>query len=239
MQKTLLSFHGREEIKAAHLAQLQAHYAADEIVQGVYWERGKGCDTGCSFHSGDHRQWEKQLGIPIIIGRLRDKIFEGIPNADAKEFPLLISGATPVGKNLRPVWVNFLLWLLIDEQEGVIRYVKKDDTRKAITDLAALLKRSLSDIVTEDEFSAAALRAAAADAAAYASYAASYASYAASYAAAAAAYAADAAAAAAYAADAADAAADAAAAAAYADDAARSRKYLKMRDKLVELLQAA
>jgi len=245
MKTILISFHGQQEIKDAHVAQLQAHYNADEIVQGKYWENGKGCDTGCSFHSSDHNQWAIQLGVPVIIGRLRDKIFEGLPNDKAKEFPLLCSNATPVGVNLENVWRKFMIWLLVDTEEGVIKYAKTEASKKAIQDVADAFADSLTKTVPVETWRKA--RNAAAAAAAAAAYAAAAA--AAAYAAAdAAAYAdaADAAAAAAYAAYAAAAYAayadaDAAAAyAAYADAAAaRKAKYIKMSEKLIELLKEA
>src|SRR6185437_702181 len=231
MDKKLISFHGEQRIKDEHIARLQMHADADEIVQGQYWENGKGCDTGCSFHSDDHGEWPRQLGIPIIIGKLRDRIFEGLPNAEAKLFPLACSKATPVGVDLENVWRKLMIWLLVDETEGVIKYAKNEDGRKAIQNIADAFERSLATEVSRDEwwelrktarsaadaayaaayaaaYDAAYAAAAAAAAAADAAYAAADAAYAAAYAAyAAAAAAADAADAAAAAADAADAAA--------------------------------
>jgi hypothetical protein len=40
---SLRAFHGDPAIKATYLARVHAHAAADEIVQGKYWEGGKGC----------------------------------------------------------------------------------------------------------------------------------------------------------------------------------------------------
>jgi hypothetical protein len=133
---TLISFHGDPEIKNAHTAQLKAHHDADEIVQGQYWENGKGCDTGCSFHSSDHGQWPVQLGIPVQIGRLRDTIFEGLPNARAKDFPLACSMATPVGVNLDRVWMQVMIWLLVDGEYGILQYAETDNLKKSIQEVA-------------------------------------------------------------------------------------------------------
>ena len=210
MKKPLLSFHGEQSIKDQHLARLQMHADADEIVQGKYWQNGKGCDTGCSFHSADHGQWPLQLGIPRIIGHLRDRIFEGLPNVNAKAFPLACSNATPVGVDLDKVWRQFFVWLLVDDTEGVIKYVKNEDGRKAIQNIADAFVRSYENEVSYTEWFELrkTARSYAADAAAYA---AAYAAYA-------------------YAAY---------AAAADADAAARKAKYIKMSEKLIELLQQA
>jgi hypothetical protein len=232
MKEPLLSFHGKQEIKDKYVERVKLHAAADEIIQGTYWQNGKGCAVGCTVHSADHSAYETELGIPRIIARLEDRIFERLTNGEAKAFPLRFITAVPVGKDLTPVWKKFLVWLLVDSETGAIRYAKKDETRKAIQDVADLIEKSLLEHVTSEQFIAvrkvasaydaayAAADAAAAAAAYDAAYAAAYDAADAADAAYAAAYAADAYAAA-YAADAADAAADAAAyAAAYAADAA-------------------
>lgn len=46
--ENLIAFHGKQSIKDKLLAQLQAHYEADEIIKGIYWENGKGCAVGCT-----------------------------------------------------------------------------------------------------------------------------------------------------------------------------------------------
>ncbi len=243
MTKTpLLSFHGKQEIKDKYVERVKLHAAADEIIQGTYWQNGKGCAVGCTVHSADHSAYETELGIPQIIARLEDRIFEGLTNGEAKAFPLRFITAVPVGKDLTPVWKKFLVWLLVDPETGVIRHAKKDETKKAIQDVADLIEKSLLENVTSEQFMAVrkVARAAAADDAddadAYAYAAAAYADDAA------AAYAdADAAAAAAYAAAA---AADAYAAAddADADDAYKNAKvtrFSQMADKLIQLLSEA
>ena len=229
--KSLISFHGKQEVKDFYLARVATHHAADQIIQGKYWEHGKGCAVGCTIHGHDHSKYENELGIPRIIARLEDRIFEGIPNEEAKEFPLQFLQAIPVGKDLTPVWKKFLVWLLIDKTTGTINHAKKIETKKAIKDVAELIEKSITENVTTEQFAEVRKAADAAAAAAYAAYAAAAAAYAAAAADAADAAAADAAAyAAAYAA--ADAAAD-------ARKKARTKRYHGMRDKLIELLAAA
>lgn len=74
---TLLAFHGDKAIKAKYLARVKAHAEADEIIHGTYWEKGKGCAVGCTIHSEKHSAYETELGMPIILARLEDRIFEG------------------------------------------------------------------------------------------------------------------------------------------------------------------
>ena len=209
----LLAFHNDPKVKRTYLARVRAHAKADEIIHGTYWEHGKGCAVGCTIHSHLHENYEDELGIPRILARLEDRLFEGMTNGHAKEFPARFLKAIPVGADLSNVWNQFAHWLLIDEQDGVIRFANKEATRAAILTVGELYGRAAGGDVIE---------------AAVWQKAAAYAADA--YAAAAAAYAADA-----YAAD--DAYAYAADAAA-ADD-TRQAAYKKMADKLVDLMSKA
>ena len=199
----MISFHGKQEIKEKYLARLRAHYKADEIVKGVYWEKEKGCAVGCTIHSNDHFLYETELGIPRILAKLQDGIFENLPNKLAKEWPIEFLDSIPIGVDLKMVWPKFVVWLLTDQRHGVMRHSRTERTKKSIIRVSGLYKEWIETGVKPD-FYAAAAAADAAAAAADADDAAAYAAYAA------AAYAADAAATAASAdaGDAADAAAD-------------------------------
>ncbi len=226
----MLSFHGDQKVKDKYIARLKAHEAADEITKGVYWEDGKGCAVGCTIHGDDHSAYEDELGIPMLLARLEDGIFEGLPNDVAKEFPLRFLNAVPVGVDLADVFPKFMLWLLIDETHGVYQY-GYEKGKIAIQAVADLYKRKIAgEDINIDEWLLARKNAAAAyaaDAAAYAADAAAYAADAAAYASAyAAAYAAAAAAAVA-----------AAYAAADAYDAARQKHRIAQANKLIELIE--
>lgn len=220
----LLSFHNDSAIKEKYLNRLHLHYKADEIIKGTYWENGKGCAVGCTVHSRSHASYESELGIPRILARLEDTIFEGLPNEKAKEFPIQFLEAIPVGVDLEPVWRKFMIWMLIDENEGVIRYAKTEETKKAIKDVAKAFSDSLTKTVSHEEW-VAVRRAAVIDAAYNAAYAAAHAAdYAANYTIDADVYAVIAAS---YSTNAAD------------DDADVCRKYVVMSEKLIELLKGA
>jgi hypothetical protein len=270
----MLAFHSDSKIKKKYVSRVRAHYKADEIIQGKYWENGKGCAVGCTIEKDDvkrsgaswHQRYEDALGVPRILASLEDRIFEGLSNGNAKEFPLRFLEAITPGADLSLVIYKFFYWMLVDPKDGVIQYATPDG-KKAIQAVADVCQRKANgENIDLDTWLGlrrdAAYAAAAADAAyAYAAYAAAdaayaYAAYAAADAAAAAAYAAAdaadaayAAADAAYAADAADAAAAAASAAAASAAAAsaaaasaaaaknaRNAHYKKMADKLIELL---
>jgi hypothetical protein len=240
---TLRAYHGQPAIKAKYLRRVRAHAKADEIVAGQYWENGKGCAVGCTLHSNQHAAYETELGIPEVLARLEDGLFERIYKHDAafaKSWPEKFLKAPKPGADLSMVWPRFALWLLVDPKDGVLRFAKTDKTRKAINGVADLYKRWIGGVKPKrNEWLKA--RNCAYDAAYYAANAAYYAANAAYYAYYAAANAAANAANAAYDAayDAANAAYDAAYDAANATDARREAFYIRCAKKLLALMKGA
>jgi hypothetical protein len=247
----LVAFHNDPKIKDKYIARVKAHKAADEIIHGKYVQKYgkgqiKGCAVGCTLHSDDHGAYETELGIPRILARLEDGIFESLNSPRDTEWPLQFLEATPVGADLSNVWPQFAAWMLVDKEWGVIQFAKTDRTKKAIQAIAEFYQsgkfakkehwNEIDKLRIEVRASAAAYTAAAA-AAADAAYAAADAD--AAYADAAAVAAAVAAAAAAAVADAAAAAAAAVADAAAAADAARQKWRNAQADKLLELMSEA
>jgi hypothetical protein len=112
----MLAYHNDPAIKADILAQLERHRRADALVQGYgYWEDGKGCAVGCTLHSGNHMEYESRFGIPVMIARLEDCIFEGLPAEQARQWPERLMSAIEPGSDLSRVGWKFLHWLFTDE----------------------------------------------------------------------------------------------------------------------------
>lgn len=199
----LRAYHGDHALREATIARMREHAAADEIIQGRYWEHGKGCLVGCAIHDappeGRHAAFPRVYGIPEVVARLADRIFEGLTPTEAKELPVAFFEASPAGADLALAWPRFAVALMIDPEHGVARLTAAGTpARAAIEAVAALYQRVIDgDAVSAEEWAAhadaaasAAADAAASDAAAsyaaasyayaaYASYAAaSYASYA-------------------------------------------------------------
>ena len=152
------AFKNNPQIKASLIAQLEAHYAADEIIKGTYWENGKGCAVGCCVHSADHSLFPKLFDIPESIAILMDSIFEELPDNHAKEFPLRFIRAIPVGSDLSKIENLFLEWILIDPKHGVIQF----NPDPSILKVAELHRRVIDgDAVSDSEWDAAGTRAAA------------------------------------------------------------------------------
>ena len=164
-------------VKEKYLTRVREHRLADKLVKGKYWEGGKGCAVGCTVHSDEHAAYERELGIPRMLARLEDGIFENLPNALAMNWPEQFLEAIRPGADLSGVGDRFLLWLLVDPTDGVIRFAKTEKTRKAVQTIGKMYERKMAGemIPAEDwrKARSAAYAAAAASAAAYAAYAAS------------------------------------------------------------------
>jgi hypothetical protein len=113
---SLIAYHNDKAIKSAILKQLRAHAEADEIVKGQYWEDGKGCAVGCTIHGANHAEYESSFGIPQMLAHLEDCIFEGLPNVEAKKWPVRFMSAIEPGQDLSLVGWKFLHWLLTNEK---------------------------------------------------------------------------------------------------------------------------
>lgn len=135
---TLLAYHSDAKIKEKYLRRVRTHKKADEIIKSQYWEEGKGCAVGCTLHSSNHTAYESELGIPAQLAYLEDGIFENLPNGQAKEFPERFLAAIKPGADLSHVVNHFLIWLLVDEVSGVIRFAKTEAEKSAIANVAAL-----------------------------------------------------------------------------------------------------
>lgn len=224
------------KIKESVLEQMESHRKADTLMQGYgYWKDGKGCAVGCLIHSGNHGEYETRFGIPRVLARLEDRIFEGLPIEDAKKWPERFLSAISPGADLSMVWPKFAIFILTDPEFGVIKFAKKDKSKKSIQDVSDLYQRIVNgekidaNVWLEARSNATDAYADADAAATAAADAATAAAYATAYAATAYAAAATAAAATAYAADA------TADATAYA----RSRHYAALANRLIELLREA
>ena len=117
--KKLISFHGKQEIKDEYIARVKDHQASDRIVKGQYWENGKGCAVGCTIEGNEHNKYETELGIPEILARLEDGLFEEMSNEEAMKFPLRFLEAIPVGADLSKVFTKLIIWEWEDAEYGL------------------------------------------------------------------------------------------------------------------------
>lgn len=134
------AYHNDPQIKADILAQLAAHREADQLVKGQYWRDGKGCAVGCTIHSNNHAEYETQFGIPQMLARLEDCIFDGLPNEQAMVWPERFMGAIVPGSDLSRVGWQFLHWLLTESGIGAFAHPLVSDVVKQCADVLVPLK---------------------------------------------------------------------------------------------------
>lgn len=136
----MLAYHGDPEIKQLYLARVAAHRAADQLVQGTGWAGGKGCAVGCTLEVYDHARYPIELGIPLQLAYLEDRLFELQAKADAQLWPERFLGAIRPGADLAPVWGQWAVWMLADAEWGVLQHAKSDASRAAILEVARLYR---------------------------------------------------------------------------------------------------
>ena len=142
----MISFHGDIELKKQLLVNLGVHKELDHFMQGDYWldYDQKGCAIGCTLvdfgeKPNDHSAYEPLFGIPRVLAKLEDGIFEGLSVEDSKWWPLAFAESVPVGKDLSLVWPKFAVWLLSDVKKHAT-----SDGVKAIDRVIGLYERRIS-----------------------------------------------------------------------------------------------
>jgi hypothetical protein len=99
----MLSFHNDQEVKDKYLSRVINHRIEDNIIQGIGWEKGKGCAVGCTLENYSHDRYPIELGLPKWLARLEDSIFEGLPDEEAKLWPEKFLSSIPVGVDVEIV----------------------------------------------------------------------------------------------------------------------------------------
>ena len=109
--------------------EVAAHVAADSIVQGIYWdeENKRGCFISCLAKAADEAAIiEDTYGLPVMVQRIAEGIFEALPLNEAKEFFAALPNAVACdGKDLTKVGWQFLATELrnLPEQPAEIQAV--------------------------------------------------------------------------------------------------------------------
>ena len=91
--------------------EVAAHVAADSIAQGIYWDNKtkRGCFIGCLAKRDDPSLNEATYGLPVMLQRIAESIFEGLPANEAKAFFAALPDAVGCdGKDLTKVGWQFL-----------------------------------------------------------------------------------------------------------------------------------
>ena len=140
----MLSFFGEPCLKEAVVARVREHQRLDQIAQQIYWDGQKGCAIGCVLHSGEHMNFERQLGLPVFLAYMDEYIFESLSVNESKAWPLRFIEAVPVGVDLELVFPRFMHWLLTDPQ-GMRQYANRE-TIVVIDRLATMYARQIEGL---------------------------------------------------------------------------------------------
>ena len=177
----LITYHGDHALKAAFLAEISKHEAADALVKGTYGRMNgafKGCAIGCSLYSlnvlhgespadaaqrtGDHDRIPTELGWPLWLAYAEDTIFERLPTDLSKTWPRRLAEAVPVGVTVPDiVLAKVFHWTLMNARFGVINCADAESTKDAVRKMGALFERTIAgENVPGAEWNEAAARAA-------------------------------------------------------------------------------
>ena len=136
VMNTPITYHADPVLKARFLAELEKHAQADAFLKGTYGQMNshfRGCGIGCSLASlnviaghhidrrtSDHERYPTELGWPLWLAYLEDHLFEELPDALSKTWPIRLSTAVPVGVTIPDrTLADILCWALGDATYGV------------------------------------------------------------------------------------------------------------------------
>ena len=87
-----------QETKDKWVKIMQAHQDADALMQGQWFNGEKGCFFGCAMQTDEEplEKATKEMGLPIWLVYLAERIFEGLPADEALKFPVQLLEAAPV-----------------------------------------------------------------------------------------------------------------------------------------------
>lgn len=145
----LRAFLGSKKVKDKYIERMKEHMRLDQLMQGTGFERAKnrGCAVGCTLDKYEHTSYTTELGLPVWLAHLEDKIFEKLPKEKAMKFPLKFLESVQIGVDYTLMWHDWSIFLLTK----IIP--KKYVTQKDIKDIINLHKRAAKGgIVTEEEW---------------------------------------------------------------------------------------
>ena len=122
----MTSYNNNPEFKKKAIEAAIRHRDMDMLMIGTYGRKNiygfKGCSVGCDYLdiNGEatdkpHQTTADYFGFPIWMEHLRDKIFEGLEEADRVNWHVDIKQAIPIGMDeadFDKVKKDFLIWLM-------------------------------------------------------------------------------------------------------------------------------
>ena len=133
--KTLIAFHNDPEIKTKYINKVRAHREADELIKGEIIgkmdDEFRGCGVVCTVGEYRHSAYPEKLGIPEVLARVEDYLFEQLPDELSQMWPERFLEAIKPGADLSHVHGKFLSWTLLDDQIGFWKVWKNKEDQNA------------------------------------------------------------------------------------------------------------
>jgi hypothetical protein len=170
---SLKSFNNEPKLKEQLVSAMVADKKAEKLVKGQYYdyEDGKGCNIGCAefelcritgdkFTNSKDKYLAKKLQIPEFLFHLGDTIFEELPHKESQKWAGIdFWKSIPVGKDLILLENQIKIEILINPDFGCYQYAT--DEIKAIINLIVALHKAKIDGKEWDESAARSARSAA------------------------------------------------------------------------------
>jgi hypothetical protein len=106
------TFNGDATLHAEWVASMEAHAAADRLVQKLTGECGRGCFIYCAAGVYDTSELHAKTGISLRMANILEYIFENLYEPEAKQFAMDVTHAIPCGVVLDDAIPPFLHWLM-------------------------------------------------------------------------------------------------------------------------------
>ena len=114
----LKSFNNDKSIKNKYLEKISSRLANATDEGGKYLPGGNASAVELTIGTIDYAAYEIYLGIPLLLARLKDRIFQGLTPELALTWPRRFLEAIPVGVELSSVWPRFAMFLLEDRSQS-------------------------------------------------------------------------------------------------------------------------
>jgi hypothetical protein len=147
----MLAYHNNAKLKASMSSDMHFTISEGLIIQGMSFRDVVRCVS--RVENGSYKTLEEEIGIPSLIAQLAEFIFEGLEYEKAKKFTTDFLEAIPVGADLSMVWPKLIHYVMVDNEVGLINFVKTEYSKFAIERLAHLFMRKIDgEIITENQW---------------------------------------------------------------------------------------
>ena len=146
------AFLGQKSTKQFYVDRIKRHRSKESLLQSFeYWADGKGCALGCTLEQGEgvHEAYPEKLGLPVWLAYLEEHIFEALPEADAKEWPLQFLEAIPVGASIPDSLRDRFQVFWLERQKTQIDRAKYDQVATAVDGVISLLVQAIESYEPE------------------------------------------------------------------------------------------